>query len=382
MKPAKALFIVCLVGSSRLMAENVEERAWSVSSLLMPNIFQLNPANISTEKTIFSGLRLTKNEESKYRFNPNSNNPTSAQHKTEKKDIALGFQLPLGGASFGLAADEYSRKVSGRTDARTTDLVEEFWTRDYKMRFVVDLLPELRAGFTFRYQSLEADLLGAYNLNNLDHTRYKGTMSGYSLGVNYRIQAVSLSALTAPPLRGKATIEGEQKIISDPGLGAIELGFSPNDQQSLTLVAMKWTYKHDDRDDETTSPIDQRNIFLRGIDLDQFYRKTLAVALGAEFALTPVIGFKGSYVRQDGVFLFDGDKVPGDDDNAETKIRSNEFRAGAFLRNKQFFAELLLTKTQRSKDTIKVNRGELNLRELGSYKHTDSSTLLVLGGAF
>lgn len=382
MKPAKALLSLSFFMTPRLLADNVEERAWTFSSRMTPNIFHINAADVPTDKTILSGLRLSRVETSEYKLNPNNNNPTGVKQTVEKRDIGLGFQLPLGGASFGLAADEHSRHVDGRTDARNSDVFEDFWVRDYKLKFVVDLLPELRGGFTFRYQSLEADLLGSYNLQNTDHTRYKGTMSGYTLSTNYRTQNFAVGAFTAPPLRGKATIEGEQKIISDPGVGGLELSYVPADKFSLSLVAMKWTYKHDDRDDVTTSPEDQRNIFLRGLDMDQYWRKTQAIGLGTEYALTPVVGLKGSYVQQSAVFLFDGSKVPGDDKTAETTIRSNELRAGVVLRNKQFFAELSLTQTRRSKDLIKVNRGDMNLRELGSYTHQDSATLLVLGGAF
>jgi len=102
--------------------------------------------------------------------------------------------------------------------------------------------------------------------------------------------------------------------------------------------------------------------------------------LGAEFAVSANVGIKGSYVRQDGVFLFDSDKVPGDDKDSETKIRSNELRLGGFIRNKAFFAELLLLKASRKKDLIPIGRN--NIREMGSYDHDANSTLLVLGGAF
>jgi hypothetical protein len=379
MKPVRALFAIGLLMSEHALADNVEERSWTVTSFLTPNPFQLNAAALPTDKTIVGGLRLNRNEKASYISNPN-NNSQAVKHAVEKKDVALGFLLPLGGAAFGLSADESTRNVTGRAENSNNDLFEEFWIRDYKMKFVVDLLPELRAGFTFRYQSLESDLLGSYGLAAADRTRYRGTMSGYSLGVNYRLQSISLGLFTAPPLRGKITIEGEQKIITDPGLGGVELGWTLSDRLTIGLSGLKWSYKRDERDDDATSPDDQRDIFLRGIDVDQYYRRTLAVGLGVEFAILPSVGIKGSYVRQDGVYLFDADKVPGDDKDSETKVRSGELRLGGFIRNKAFFAEILLLKASRKKDLIPLGRN--NIRELGSYEHDASSTLLVLGGAF
>lgn len=380
MKPLKAFVSICLLGSQPVLADNVEERAWPVTSLLVPNPFQVNPAAIPTDRTIIGGLRLNRTEESRYLINPNNNAPAQIQHTTNKKDVAIGFQIPLGGAAFGLAGDEHSRQISGKSDQRNSDAFEEFWVRDYKMKFVVDLLPELRGAFTFRYQSHQADLLGGYGVGNNDRTRYKGTMSGYSLGVNYRVKNISIGAFTAPPLRGKATIEGEQKIISDPGLGGLEVGITYSDRLSLGLSVLKWSYKHDDRDEDATSPEDQRDIFLRGVEMDQYFRKTLAIGIGAEFAILPVVGIKGSITKQEGVFLFDPTRVPGDNTDVETKVTSNELRVGGFIRNKQFFAELVLLKASKSKDEIRVRRN--GVTALGSYKHDDSSNVVVLGAVF
>jgi hypothetical protein len=380
MKPVKAFVSMCLLGSQPLLADNVEERAWPVTSFLTPNPFQVNPAGVPTDRTIIGGLRLNRTEESRYLINPNNNSPAQIQHTSNKKDVAIGFQLPLGGAAFGLSGDEHSRQVTAKSDQRNGEVFEEFWVRDYKMKFVVDLLPELRGAFTFRYQSHQADLLGGFGIGNDDRTRYKGTMSGYSIGANYRVKTLSIGAFTAPPLRGKATIEGEQKIISDPGLGGLELGLTYSDRLSLGLSALKWSYKHDDRDEDATSPENQRNIFLRGVEIDQYFRKTLAVGIGAEFAVLPVVGIKGSITRQEGVFLFDSTRVPGDDKDVETKVVSNEIRIGGFIRNKQFFAELLLLKASKSKDEVRVRRN--GVTALGSYEHDDSSNLLVLGAVF
>ncbi|WP_141736074.1 hypothetical protein [Oligoflexus tunisiensis] len=381
MKPMKAFVSLCLLGSQTLLADNVEERAWPVTSLLIPNPFQVNPAAIPTDRTIIGGLRLDRREESRYLINPDGNAPARIQHATNKRDVALGFQLPLGGAAFGLSGDEHSRQITGKSDQRNGEVFEEFWVRDYKMKFVVDLLPQLRGAFTFRYQSHEADLLGGYGVGNDDRTRYKGTMSGYSLGVNYKVgNALNIGVFTAPPLRGKATIEGEQKIITDPGLGGLELGFKYSDRLSLGLSVLKWSYKHDDRDEDTTSPVNQRNIFLRGVEVEQYFRKTLAIGIGAEFAILPMVGVKGSITKQEGVFLFDPTLVPGDNKDVETKLVSNELRLGGFIRNNQFFVELVLMKSSKSKDRVRVRRN--GITALGDYEHDDSSNVLVLGAAF
>ncbi|MCX6127629.1 MAG: hypothetical protein NTX25_01025 [Proteobacteria bacterium] len=326
-------------------------------------------------------LQLSRSVESGYVINPD-NNSSKVNIKNAHLDRAIGAQTALGGAAAGFAVGEYSRKLSARSDGRNNELFEEFWTREYKIKFVIDLLPELRAGFSFRYQSLESDLLGSYNLASEDRSRYKATMSGYALGLSYHGPMYSVGAFTAPPLRGKMTVEGEQKIVTDPGIGGLDLSFMASDRLNLGLTAMKFYYKRDDRDDVATSPLDQRDILLRGLDLDQYYRKTMLINLGLDFAVTPIVGIKANFGQDSGVFLFDASKVPGDNKAAETSVRCNELKFGVTLRNKQFFAELLIMKSSRSTNSIKVNRGDVNIRTVGDYKSQQTSNLFVLGGVF
>lgn len=380
MKPVKALLPICLLASQSVLADNIEERAWSVTSLLVPNIFQINPAAVATDKTIVGLLHHYRTEESTYNF-VNNNNSNAVKLSSEKKDVGVGFQLPMGGAAFGLNADEYSRQVTGKIDNDNDEAFEEYWIRDFKMRFVIDLLPELRGGFAFRYQYLESDLLGSYGIDNDDRTRYRGTMSGYSLGLNYKINIVNIGVFTAPALRGKVTIEGEQKIITDPGMGGLDVAVTYSDRLSLGLSVIKWYYKHDDRDEASTSPVDQRNIFLRGVDMDQYFRKTLAIGIGAELALLPVAGVKGSIVQQEGVFLYDPTKVAGDNKDVETKVKFYEIRVGGFIRNKQFFLELnMLRSVKRDNDSVRVGRN--GITTMDDYKHKDSARVIVLGAVF
>ena len=69
----------------------------------------------------------------------------------------------------------------------------------------------------------------------------------------------------------------------------------------------------------------------------------------------------------------DPQKVLGTSNNPSTPV-------GGFIRNKQFFAELVLLKASKSKDEVRVRRNGVNA--IGSYKHDDSSNVVVLGAVF
>jgi hypothetical protein len=361
-------------------ADTFEERAWTVGSASLLSPFTLNPASVSTNPTILSFAQLTRNESSEYLLNPGQNQ-TKARHKATERDYALAGQMPLGGAAFGLGVNQLQRVVTARNENRGADQKEEFFIRDHKMKFVVDLTPELRGAFQFRYQSQQAELFGSYFIDDLDKTRYKGTMSGYGIGLYYQLRGMGIGAFSTPPLRGKAIIEGEQKIISDPGMLGFEFNFDVDERTKAQISVLQWSYKRDDRDDDSTSPVDQTGILLRGLELDQYFRKTMAIGLMGAYSLSPIVHVKGSLVKQDGVFFFDQNADVGDDSNLETKLDAWELRAGVGLKKQQFMAEAMLSQTSRKKDSIQVNRGEVGLARLGSYEHSASAVMIMLGAA-
>lgn len=367
-------------GSYSLRADVLEERSWTGISQQIPSPFQLNPAALSSQATVISIMQLKQTEEASYIFNPN-NNPAKGEHKTEVKDLAIGGQYPLGGAAAGLTVDQYNRSVKAKHENRNGTQEESLGVREYKMNFSIDLTGEFRTAFSFRYQNLESDLLGSHFLNNQDRTRYKGTRSGYAIGGFYQLKGMGIGLYTVRPLRGKATIEGEQKIISDPGFDGLEFGLDASDRLKFKVSALRWVHKRDDRDDDSTSPIDQRGIMLRGLEVDQYFRKTQVVSLGVEYLLTPLVAAKVSVANQHGVFLFDAKALPGQRENLETKMDYNDFKFGLGLRNKEFTAEIMYFLYEREAGSISVQRGDIGLGQLGSYEASRSGILISLGAA-
>ncbi len=190
---------------------------------------------------------------------------------------------------------------------------------------------------------------------------------------------LGIGAFTHPPMRGKATVEGEQKIITEPGLYGLSLDFRASPILNLNFGVTRWSYKHDERDDPTTSPVDQRDIVLRGVDINQFLRKTMGYGIAAEGAVAPMVFVKGQYYRQEAVFLFDPDNVPGDDKDQESLVRYSELRAGVAIKSKSFIAGLDVLRNSASQGSIKPRSG---FGVLGDYKATTTGISLMVGANF
>lgn len=374
----KVLFLALgIAGSAR--ANILEERVTTGSNQLAPTPFVLNPAQNPTHLTLFGAAHSKRDDKLDFVLNP-GNNEAEVSEKISQKDIILGGQYPLGGASIGAQYSEQRRTVNARHINRNDDNNELFVNRDFRINFAVDFTPALRGAFTFHHTKVQADIEGNFFIGDEDHTRYKGTMSGYGLGLNYAVGPLNIGAFSHAPMRGKAMVEGEQKIITEPGVYGLDLNFRPKPQLNLAFHVTRWSYKHDERDDnDATSPVNQSGISLRGVDLNQFLRKTMSYGLAGEYAVTPLVFAKAAITMQQGVFLFNGDLVPNDNKDAETRVNYNEYRAGVAIRNKAFFGEFGLLMNSVDQGSFKSNS---EFGRVGSYKAKGTGAFLMIGGAF
>lgn len=371
-------YLLLLALSGKAQADILEERLSNGSSLFVPSAFPLNPAANATSLTIVNIEQTKSDDKIDFVVNP-GNNDAKVEEKVAKKDLAFGGQYPLGGASFGLAYSEHRREVTAKNENQNNQNHELFVNRDYRMIFGVDFTPELRGAFTFHYTALSSDLAGNFQIGEQDRTHYHGNMSGYGLGLYYQLKVLGIGAFHHPPMRGKATVEGEQKIVTEPGIYGLNFNFRAASRTFISFNVTRWSYKHDERDDPSTSPVDQRNILLRGLDLNQYNRKTMAYGLSAEFAITPQVFAKGQYLKQEGVFLFDPDSLPGDNKDLETRVRSTELQAGVSMKVKDFVAEFGLLRSSAEAGTIKSQAGFGNI---GDYESKTTGVSLMIGAAF
>ncbi len=372
---------LCVSATAARADDIFEEHHSSATNVNVPTSAPLNPAANPTSAAIINVGQDRRDETIDFKINPGTNESNVAE-KIGHKDIFLGGQYPLGGAAMGLQYSEQERRVTSKIDGQQDPHHELFVGRDYRMIFSVDFTPQIRGAFTFHYTALKADLDGSYFVGSDDRTHYHGSMSGYGLGVVYDkliFEPLSVGLFTHPPMRGKATVEGEQKIITEPGLYGLDIDYR-KDRFAGTFFVNRWSYKHDEREYPSTSPHNQTDILLRGLDLSQYYRKTAAYGLAGEYQVHPFVFIKGQYKRQQGVFLFDPDKLPGDDKSLETEISYSEYRLAVAGKNRQFIAEFGLSQSKASEGDIKGGRAGFG--DLGSYEDKITGVYLMLGAAF
>lgn len=378
----RRLILLGLLIPNLAKADILEERIFNGGHVFVPSIFTLNPAATPTNLTIFSAAHAKLDGKTTYFINPNNSN-VKIEQKVTQKDLIIGGQIPLQGAALAFSYNEFQKNFSVRHEQRNEDNVEHFFNRDYRMRFTVDLTPELRGAFTFHYTSLQADLDGNFFINDTDRSHYKGTISGYGIGLNYSVPRISIGLFSLPPMRGKATVDGEQKIVTEPGIYGLDGSLKLADNFALLSHHHRWSYKHDERDDTSQSPVDQREIVLRGLELEQFLRKTSSWGIGVEATRNSVVFVKAYYQRQENVFLFNSDLVPGDDTDLETAMPYGEGSLAASIRNRDFVAELSVTQIIYANiDSIRGGRREMGMGSGGSYERKASRIGLMIGAAF
>jgi hypothetical protein len=124
-----------------------------------------------------------------------------------------------------------------------------------------------------------------------------------------------VAAQWTPPMRGKANILGEERLLSEPGLAGLALRGGPAAWQ-WGAYWHRWIHKRDDRADNT-STANNRTIVLSGMDFDSFLFPVWQLGLGGEAEVRSNLALGATLVREQGEFIFNADQVPGDNPDGQ-----------------------------------------------------------------
>ena len=256
------------------------------------HIFHYNPASNKTDKGIVSVFQ-----------GSSSCKATAKGVSGQREEVlrfdcfwktqAAGILVPIDGAAFGIKTIQM---VQDHTTLfqENRSYKEKFGSKDWEFHFLVDLTDLIRAGFVYRYTSIDETIYGGYFIDSQDFTRVKGTMTGYRLGFSYTSRFFEVGVYNGSSLRGKSEIYGEQKILSDPGRYGASLHLGHARTLGFGLFTETISYKKNDRASLSTSPMDQRKISLRGLNLMRFFyplqRSGLQISTLLRPGLTGVLG--------------------------------------------------------------------------------------------
>lgn len=314
------------------VGQYIEDDSRTATDVANGNVFIGNPAAIFPGKTWIT----YQNSKSinKYTAITNDNGPVQADASLTTTYHGLGISYPLGGgAAVGLTGQQIGKDTEVRVDNRNNLFEESMRTKNFSGKFIIDLTPKLRGGIAYKITEERMDVLGNFFIDEDDRTKYLGSMTGYSLGFFYDMSNGGFGLGHSPGMRGKAEVQGEEKIVSQRGYTVLDF-YRESNKRRFGLVYKVWQYKRDDRAEIVQSFVDQRNMSLNGIDLEQFLFDTELVMLGLDWPVNNDTYFIASAGRYKGVFLFDGEVVPGDDQDNEFPLTSITYKAGfSYIKN-------------------------------------------------
>ena len=242
------------------------------------SMFVRNMSLLKVSKTIFNVMQLNGDRT----INVTGNNDEDATYSNQEKDEAIGFMIPLGGASFGF--DQVFSTTDSAFQVRGVDFTQEetFREKTTRAHFVVDLTQSVRGSFSYRYRKIENEIAGQRFVREDDRTQIDGSTTGYLASFYYDGKTSGFGMHYAPAMRGKSEIEGEEKILTTPGTAGFRFLLTRK-KFTFGLTGTRWFYKQDDRQQTGTSPVNQTSISLFGIDMEQFLFNTRRESIGMDY---------------------------------------------------------------------------------------------------
>ena len=338
-------------------------------------IFLDNMSAVGTGPSIFEAIQFQGGGDTEIAGSLGEVNEDNLDYKIKDKTQGLGVWMPLGGAAFGLDRTFSAKDVitkSARTSGNTKETYRDTY---YRAHFSVDLTPEINACFSYRYLILQNDIKGSIFLANDDATAYKGFLAGYAASFYISKSTYQIGGFYLPAMRGKSEIAGEDKILTVPGYAGINIYYPMFKEMGIALKSLRWFYKRDDRGELSTSPIDQRAISLNGLDFDQFLFLTERYSLGFNFDISDKLRFLGDLHKNLGVFIFNGDKVPGDEVVGETDISFSAVNASIIYLAKSATLRIGIYSGSKSKSNIRDSSRRqtwFGHRDYSGYNSSDS----------
>jgi len=208
---------------------------------------------------------------------------------TGSSDSVLAAALTDLGAGAGLGLSHQVQFIRNQTTVtpgrEQIPLVENAKEQHSAVKLVIELMDELRAGVAIRYLYRDVQILGDPGLSDDESTRYKMTLVGYGSGFAYSFKQGGLSYTYFPPLRGKTEVEGEEKIVVEPGEIGVAGRYAPVKGWTFGLAGRRWLNEIDDLARGTTAADNTTRISLAGLDPDQYLRRDQLLMLCLDYAL-------------------------------------------------------------------------------------------------
>lgn len=304
--------------------EAIQLRAAQPTDIARLTLFHPNPAAVNPKNAMAGFGLLQSSRATKLTVDEDDDNrDDDPQHEYDVDEgmQAIGAVGALdGGLAAGVLGQFGSREVKARFLPEDSPILEEFRTRAVSGRVSVEATKTLRLGLMMRYLSLETvNIAGNFNADD-DRTIYKGSMTGFGAGLALNIDQVTFGVVYLPPMRGKAQVEGEGLILTEPGRVTLDADLALSKTLHVAGTVTRHFYIRDDRAEPSTSPEDQDEISLNGLDPEQFLMPNTSVGVGLAADISEQFALQAALHRAFSEFVFQSNKVPGDDDGSPNTV--------------------------------------------------------------
>lgn len=283
------LYLLALACSVSAVAQPTTARSQIIEDHLLhatssrgTQLFPLNPASRGFEPLQGGVVLMKTNRSSELNQEANDNDKLSTE--VEQSLLAVGSMTDLGaGAGLGLSHQIKFHQADSKTSLAPDNVREEFTKQTQSaVNLLVELTANVKAGMAIRYLYQDTTVLGNYFTDF--RTPIKTTLVGYGSGLALNFAKGGLGYAYYPPLRGKAEILGEEKIIVEAGQIVADGFYAVNDKVAVGVMIKTWLHELDDRATGTTANDDnQTGISLYGLDVDQYVFPERLVLVGADY---------------------------------------------------------------------------------------------------
>lgn len=278
-------FIVFFAAPEKAFAAPLENGLLLATDAAGSHLFLMNPGTSLPKDFTFGLAQLNSTATPSFIRNPDG---TETKTRTRMNAQGIAILAPFGsGLAAGLGAEfsrQEARSTNSNSNYRILPVEEQKIRRTLTGRVVFEFTPAFQVGAQFRYQSVNADLLGSFSADPADRTSYKGALFGGGAGGVYRMGSGALALSYFTPLRGKVTVTGESKVTSEPGMILVQAHLESSKALRFGVSYATWTYEKDELTKISTSPslIRRTNIFLYGVSPEASLYTTKSLGLGAE----------------------------------------------------------------------------------------------------
>jgi hypothetical protein len=364
------------LSASPMLSESIPTQSIGLSE---NGMMSLNPAATANQLSRLEVSRWQSDSKLSLRTGSQGDGEIREHERTDQHNFVTGKFAMGDGVGIGLQGQFSGRQLKAKTQGSRQVQEENFVLRGGSAIFDLDVAPQIRIGFMYRYFEIRNDVRGNWNINTQDKTEYRDTYGGYGLGMSFDNGQVFAGGYYHPSIRGKALIEGESKLLSISGKTGFDLGLKISPQFELVAGLRRYTYRASDALTPSTSPVNQREISIRGIDPDQFAYPMELRNFGVGIRISEMLGLRASILQYRKAFDGREGIIPANDEKSNQSLLSQSMVIGLRANRGTGYGELSYSRSLESIDKLTDAGSWFGARDYREYESTANTVALILG---